>query len=439
MWPCTQMQEEAHCPPGSADRKIPRWVLSDEAKQRMEEVYAAHKFPTLAMREQLSAELGGTLRQVQVWFQNRRQRDHRQQQQHDSDESQIMWASWGHAPPTMRASSFSHGHLPDALGHSIMSPYGTAAPPLVAVNGQVYQAVQLMPPHSVAPCPPRMCAYSSVPSCHFPVASQLPSSLPLTSVPNLLTTTLQPVGLAEPSVEDYLQRLTRVKLEAQSLSNQLGKAFAEASATISQMVPGGCANQSTVSGTIPRVPFADHELAPALEASYEVPAAGSSAVHPAATDDGTGLNAHAQPQPHISMPQNQGVPSSAKATTEGAMASHASSSHTEHHSKGTVDDIVTHIQEAACAMGGGVEGDTASIPSLTPLLTPNFVAEVTKMCGEEPAAAELWSRAARAAEPGTDAVTRADESDASSGRTQRASGFKRKCDSLALGVLSKRV
>ena len=65
---------------GSADKvRIPRWVPSDEARKRLEGVYQQHKFPTLMMREQLSTELQATLRQIQVWFQNRRQRDQRQQ------------------------------------------------------------------------------------------------------------------------------------------------------------------------------------------------------------------------------------------------------------------------------------------------------------------------------------------------------------------------
>lgn len=61
--------EPAPAATGGADSpaekvKVPRWVPSDEARQRMEGVFQQHKFPTLAMREQLAMELGATLRQV---------------------------------------------------------------------------------------------------------------------------------------------------------------------------------------------------------------------------------------------------------------------------------------------------------------------------------------------------------------------------------------
>ena len=49
--------------PAAADNKVktPRWVLSEDAKSRLEGVYQQHKFPTLVIREQLSAELSAEL------------------------------------------------------------------------------------------------------------------------------------------------------------------------------------------------------------------------------------------------------------------------------------------------------------------------------------------------------------------------------------------
>ncbi|KOO29813.1 homeobox-domain-containing protein [Chrysochromulina tobinii] len=107
-----------------------RWVLSDEAKRALEAVYNERRFPTLAMREELAQELGGSLRQVQVWFQNRRQRDHR-----PDDEATL---STGASPP---------------IGSSAVS--GTRAPAPAstgAVSGAPSAPVQPFDPlPSVAP------------------------------------------------------------------------------------------------------------------------------------------------------------------------------------------------------------------------------------------------------------------------------------------------
>ena len=44
----------------------------------MHEAYQQSRFPPTTVRERLCKEVGGTMRQIQVWFQNRRQRDQRQ-------------------------------------------------------------------------------------------------------------------------------------------------------------------------------------------------------------------------------------------------------------------------------------------------------------------------------------------------------------------------
>ena len=61
--------------PESDGAKVMRWVLTDEQRTRMEAVYAKQRFPSMSLREELARDMGVTLRQVQVWFQNRRQRD----------------------------------------------------------------------------------------------------------------------------------------------------------------------------------------------------------------------------------------------------------------------------------------------------------------------------------------------------------------------------
>ena len=51
-----------------------RMQLSRDQKALLETVYAMEKLPDAALRERLGNHLGLTARQVQVWFQNRRQR-----------------------------------------------------------------------------------------------------------------------------------------------------------------------------------------------------------------------------------------------------------------------------------------------------------------------------------------------------------------------------
>ena len=52
-----------------------RWSPSDAAKHLLEATFVTCQFPGVEARDQLAAEIGCTNRQIQVWFQNRRQRD----------------------------------------------------------------------------------------------------------------------------------------------------------------------------------------------------------------------------------------------------------------------------------------------------------------------------------------------------------------------------
>lgn len=53
----------------------PRWTPSEDAKALLEKVFIADSFPTFAVRSQLADQLSIDSRQVQIWFQNRRQRE----------------------------------------------------------------------------------------------------------------------------------------------------------------------------------------------------------------------------------------------------------------------------------------------------------------------------------------------------------------------------
>ena len=67
--------------------KAPRWIVSRPALFILEQVFALEKFPTMLMRTRLATDLGVTPRQVQIWFQNRRQRERNLRKQGLLDDS----------------------------------------------------------------------------------------------------------------------------------------------------------------------------------------------------------------------------------------------------------------------------------------------------------------------------------------------------------------
>jgi len=52
-----------------------RWIISSSALYLLEQVYKIENYPSLHMRQRLATDLEVSQRQIQVWFQNRRQRD----------------------------------------------------------------------------------------------------------------------------------------------------------------------------------------------------------------------------------------------------------------------------------------------------------------------------------------------------------------------------
>ena len=56
-----------------------RWTVDEHQRMKLEAAYSRCRFPSEKEREEIGREIGGTCRQVQVWFQNRRQRDANQE------------------------------------------------------------------------------------------------------------------------------------------------------------------------------------------------------------------------------------------------------------------------------------------------------------------------------------------------------------------------
>mmetsp|Transcript_14690 Transcript_14690/g.44064 ORF Transcript_14690/g.44064 Transcript_14690/m.44064 type:complete len:239 (+) Transcript_14690:390-1106(+) len=61
--------------PTAAEGKTLRWQIGSSALQVLEHVYTMEPFPGLETRRDLARQLNVSARQVQVWFQNKRQRE----------------------------------------------------------------------------------------------------------------------------------------------------------------------------------------------------------------------------------------------------------------------------------------------------------------------------------------------------------------------------
>jgi len=69
------MAQAVAIPEGGEDAsRMPRWNIMPETLYVLEDVFRTQPFPPMMMREKLAKTLDVTPRQVQIWFQNRRQR-----------------------------------------------------------------------------------------------------------------------------------------------------------------------------------------------------------------------------------------------------------------------------------------------------------------------------------------------------------------------------
>ena len=61
-------------------RAAPRWHIDTGALEMLENIFNVERFPNVETRKKLGAELHVSPRQIQVWFQNRRQRERKQKE-----------------------------------------------------------------------------------------------------------------------------------------------------------------------------------------------------------------------------------------------------------------------------------------------------------------------------------------------------------------------
>ena len=64
--------------PPEANGRRTRWTINQSSLQTLEAIFQHEQFPSQQLRTQLGAHLGVSPRQVQVWFQNRRQRERKE-------------------------------------------------------------------------------------------------------------------------------------------------------------------------------------------------------------------------------------------------------------------------------------------------------------------------------------------------------------------------
>jgi len=102
--PAEQACAEAEA--GEAGLRQPRWCINRAVKAVLEEVYRLEKFPSTDMRRRLSVNFGVTPRQVQFWFQNRRQRDRKVLREHSAS----MLSAQAGAPSAALAPPWPQGY-----------------------------------------------------------------------------------------------------------------------------------------------------------------------------------------------------------------------------------------------------------------------------------------------------------------------------------------
>lgn len=131
---CAQMERQGSGM-GAIDSPT-RWHISRAQRRVLERTYKKHPYPVLPLREQLGRELNVTPRQVQIWFQNRRQRartglDEEELSDGDDEEEGVRAGGAPYSPSMAQAKTLP---MPAGAEQPMARPRVASLSPLVSVT-----------------------------------------------------------------------------------------------------------------------------------------------------------------------------------------------------------------------------------------------------------------------------------------------------------------
>lgn len=257
-----------------------RWAITKKAKLILEQIYQMERFPSSEMHRRLAEDFEVEPRQVQFWFQNRRQRDSRalkaaQLAPEDADDKQS-GAGTTNAQAIldqlrmMNEARQSLGHASKPSGHMVTAqPYmpGQMLTPMF-VPGQMLPGVVKVPHGQMYPGPP-------------PGLPHLPHGMPIGMMPQLAPHQLQQLlsqaqqhGTAQHPVPTHLVQQHMAHVMHMHLPGQLShlQAYMHHMGQQAQATPG----MAHVLG-VPSAPNGAYGSAPQADAHQSDPRAPASA------------------------------------------------------------------------------------------------------------------------------------------------------------------
>ena len=260
---------------GDMNKMKPRWTLSDEGRRKMEEVYAQSKFPSPETRERLCREVGGTMRQIQVWFQNKRQRE----QRHPVDGSfgvPIFVMPQGMMPGVFVQGNLQVGAMPGAVSPALVhaqqaQPQLSAMHPLSYTSGTMAQPIMVGNQSFAAPTMP------SYPGVAFaPPGAVLPFQQPVAPQPPMMTMSAPGHMSCHMPTQTMVQPSVGFQAPATNSAGGVGVitvAQQDRSTVVMQAAPGieVGANTAGVALTTPAVPVDDANALSGVKRAREEP------------------------------------------------------------------------------------------------------------------------------------------------------------------------